>query len=152
MGANDDFPRPADYIEFETAEQFMPLVQDMAAVAAQSVLAFRARFQTLAHINRYFAERITGEGWPVYRAAVTAGLVGDTETARQLFKRMEVWNAENWEPWVNLKAESARMAALLDDAHQYQTALLNTISTLRGNFGLSADPQCLESTGSKAAM
>ena len=30
LGANDHFPRPTDYIEFENAEQFIPLIENMA--------------------------------------------------------------------------------------------------------------------------
>jgi hypothetical protein len=151
LGANDSFPRPADYIEFENAEQFTPLIRDMAAVAAQTVLAFRHRFRTLADVNRYFAERITGDGWPVYRTAVTAGLVGDTETARHLFRRMEVWDTKNWEPWMKLKSESAAMAALLDDPEQFRSVLLATITSKRMVFGLLPDPECLESMDSTVA-
>jgi hypothetical protein len=151
LGANDSFPRPADYIEFENAEQFTPLIENMTAIAAQTILAFRAKFRTLAYVNRHFAERITGDGWPVYRAAVTAGLVGDTETARHLFRRMEVWDTKNWEPWMKLKSESAAMAALLDDPEQFRSVLLATITSKRVAFGLPPDPECLESMDSTVA-
>jgi hypothetical protein len=151
LGANDSFPRPADYIEFENAEQFAPLIENMATIAAQTVLAFRARFRTLRDINRYFAERITGDGWPVYRAAVTAGLIGDLATAQRLFSRMEIWDTKNWEPWMELKAESAAMAALLNEPEQFRSALLATITSKRDVFRLPPDPQCLGSMDSKAA-
>jgi hypothetical protein len=144
LGANDYHPRPADYIEFESAEQFTPLIENMARIAAQTVLAFRARFRTLRDVSRYFAERVTSDGWPVYRAAVTAGLVGDIETARQLFRRMQMWNAENWGPWLELKSESAAIAALLDDPARYRAAIAATISRLRQDLRLPPDPQCLE--------
>lgn len=151
LGANDSFPRPANYIEFENAEQFMPLIENMAAIAAETVLAFRARFRTLADVNRYFAERITGTGWPVYRAAVTAGLVGNITTARQLFRRMEMLDAENYEPWIKLKAECAELAALLDDPDRYRLAILDIITEGRQQWKLSIDPQCLESMDSIGA-
>src|SRR5690348_10790315 len=44
-GSNDHHPRPHDFIAFENAEQFKPAIEHMAAVAAQSVLSMRARFQ-----------------------------------------------------------------------------------------------------------
>src|SRR5262245_19987372 len=59
LGANDHFPRPADYIEFESVEQFKPLIDNMAAIAAQTVLALRERFRALTDVNRYF-ERLPG--------------------------------------------------------------------------------------------
>jgi len=45
-GANDYHPRPADFIPFENAERFTPLIENMAAVAARTVLDMRARFRT----------------------------------------------------------------------------------------------------------
>jgi hypothetical protein len=136
FGAGDDFPRPADYIEFENTEQFKPLIEDMAAIAAQAVLAFRGRFRNLADVERYFAERITRDGWPVYRAAVTAGIVGKVETARKLFKRMESFDTENHTSWQEMKSWSATLAALLDDPRRYRSAISSTITDLRKTWGL----------------
>lgn len=151
-GANDHHPRPADFIKFENAEQFTPLIENMAAIAAQTILSMRARFRTLEDVNRFFAERISRDGFPVYRAAVTAGLVGDVTTARQLFRRMEDLNAENYEPWLKLKSECATLAPLLDDPARYQSAILETIAAWRQHFRLPPDPQCLESMDSIAAV
>ena len=147
LGANDHFPRPTDYIEFESAEQFTPLIEDMAAIAAQSVLTLRDRFQTLADINRYFAERITRNGWPVYRAAVTAGFLGEIETARELLKRLESFDTENHESWMELKSEGAALAVLLDDPAQYRSTIRTTIPQRRELWGL---PQYFEPMASKA--
>lgn len=145
MGAHDDFPRPADYIEFKNADQFTPLIENMAEIAAQTVLAFRARFRSLSDVNRYFAERITRNGWPVYRAAVTAGLLGEIETARQLFKRLESFDTEGHEYWMELKSEGAKMMALLDHPVQYRSAILDAIAVSRKQYGLPPDLQCLAS-------
>ena len=152
LGANDHHPRPADYIEFESAEQFTPLIENMARIAAQTVLAFRARFRTLRDVNRYFAERITQDGWPVYRAAVTAGLVGDIEMARHLFSRMEAMDAENYEPWIKLKSESAALAALLGNRARFRCAIETTISDFRQGLRLPPDPRCLEELDSISAQ
>jgi hypothetical protein len=149
LGANDHFPRPADYIEFKTAEQFKPLIEDMAAIAAQTVLALRDRFRSLEDVSRYFAERITRNGWPVYRAAVTAGLVGETQRARELFKQLESFDTENHERWLQLKLEGAALAELLDDTAQYRAALLATIAGRREYWGLPEDTQCLAFLDSK---
>jgi hypothetical protein len=151
LGANDSFPRPTDYIEFENADQFTPLIENMAAIAAETVLAFRTRFRTLADVNQYFTERITRNGWPVYRAAVTAGLLAEIEIAQQLFKRMESFDTEGHESWLELKAESAALASLLDDPVQYRSAILDTITDLREQYGLPPDLQCLESIGPAGA-
>ena len=149
--SHDYHPRPADFIPFESAEQFTPLIEHMAAVAAQSVLAMRSRFRTLTDVNRFFAERISKDGAPVYRAAVTAGLAGDIATAKQLFKRMESWDTENHESWMRVKTWCAELAALLDDPIQYRSALLDAIAERRQKFKLPTDPACLESMDSTSA-
>ncbi|OZA89375.1 MAG: hypothetical protein B7X76_04375, partial [Azorhizobium sp. 39-67-5] len=46
-GANDHHPRPADFISFESVEQFKPPIENMASIAAQSVIAMRERFRSL---------------------------------------------------------------------------------------------------------
>ena len=55
-----------------------------------------APFRTLEDVHRFLAGRISRDGFPVYRAAVTAGLAGGQ--ARQLFKRMETWDTEIMSP------------------------------------------------------
>ena len=148
-GANDHHPRPADFISFESVEQFKPLIENMASIAAQSVVAMRDRFRSLEDVNRFFAERVSQDGFPVYRAAITAGLIGDAQTARRLFQRMENIDMTNWGSWImNLKAECAALAALLDEPNRYKAAILETITDWREKMRLPPDPQCLESMGS----
>ena len=150
-GGNDHHPRPAEFIEFENAIQFTPLIENMAVIAAQTVLSFRSRFRTLNDVDRFFAERISQDGFPVYRAAITAGLVGNISTAQKLFSRMEKLDAENYEPWMKLKAECAALAALLDDPIQYRSALRTVVAERRQQFKLRADVEFLESMDSTAA-
>jgi hypothetical protein len=121
----------------------------MAAIAAHTVETMRVRFRTLEDVNRFFAERISQDGFPVYRAAITAGLVGDIETARKLFERMERIDLTNWGSWITkLTSECTTLAALLDDPDHYKAALLETITNRREKMRLPPDPKCLESTGS----
>lgn len=149
-GGNDDHPRPADFISFENAEQFRPLIENMASIAAQTAVAMRARFRTLEDVNHFFAERVSQDGFPVYRAAITAGLVGDIAKARTLSDRMEHIDLTNWGPWIlGLVSECAALAALLDDPTRYKAAILETIAERRKTLRLSPDPQCLESMGSR---
>lgn len=150
-GGNDHHPRPADFISFESVEQFKPLIENMASIAAHTVLAMRSRFRTIGDVNRFFADRISQDGFPVYRAAVTAGLVGDIATARLLFHRMADLRPENYDPWIKLKAECAALAPLLDEPIRYRAAILETIASRRLDLHLPPDPQCLESMDSTAA-
>jgi hypothetical protein len=149
-GAKDHHPRPTEFISFENATQFTPLIANMAAIAAQTVLSMRVRFRKLGDVNRFFAERVSRDGFPVYRAAITAGLAGDVATARKL--RMEHTDLTNWGSWImGLMSECAALAALLDDPARYRSAILGTINEARETWRLSPDFQCLESMDSIAA-
>ena len=151
-GAHDHHPRPADFISFESVELFTPLIENMAAIAAQTAVAMRARFRTLEDVNRFFAERVSQDGFPVYRAAITAGLVGDIATARKLFERMERIDLTNWGSWImRIVTECATMAALLDEPVLYRAAILEAIAEWRKKLRLPPDPLCLESMDSTGA-
>jgi len=150
-GANVHFPRPADFISFESVEQFKPLIENMASIAARTVLDLRAKFRTLRDVNDLFAARVTRDGHPVYRAAITAGLVGDIAAARSLFQRMEATDMEEFGPWIrNLTSDAAKFAALLDDPDGYRAAILKAINEQRLNLRLPPLPT-LESMDSKGA-
>src|ERR1700692_725813 len=80
--------RLANYIKFESVEQFAPLIEKAAQLVAAEVIALRAKFHTLADIHLFFAGNLSWSG-NVYRAAITAGLIGDIALARQLFARIK---------------------------------------------------------------
>jgi hypothetical protein len=47
--------RVADYIKFESVEQFDPLIEQMAKLAAAEVVALRAKFRRPLDVHRFFA-------------------------------------------------------------------------------------------------
>jgi hypothetical protein len=135
--------RVADFIPFETAEQFTPLIVGMAARAAQEVLALRQKFRTLGDIHRDLITRVSNDGWPDYHAAVAAGLVGDITTSRRLFLRFDQWaDSPQWK--TKLKSESTRLAALLDEPTRFKAAVVDIIQQCRALNKLPADPTCLD--------
>ncbi len=137
--------RVGNYIKFESAEQFGPLVATMANLAAAEVVALRVKFRTLSGVHRSFVDRLSYAG-NTYRAAITAGLVGDIALARQLFARIETLDpTKHGLHLKNLQAECAKLAALLDDPARYRSAILETISARRQQRGLPPDPECLAS-------
>ena len=60
-------------------------------------------------------------------------------------------DTQNYEPWIELKVESAALAALLDKPTQYQKILLATIASRRQRFGLPSGPQSFVPTNFTAA-
>jgi hypothetical protein len=137
-------PRLGNYIEFESVEQFGPLIESAAQRVAAEVVALRAKFRTLADIHRFFAGNLPWSG-NVYRAAITAGLVSDFALARQLFARIEVLDPDRHGIQLsNRQAECAALAALLDDPQAYRSAIREKIDARRRARGWPPDPQCLE--------
>lgn len=146
-GHTDMVYRVGNFIPFKNAEQFTPLVEDLAAQAARRVVELRRQFQTLADVNDYFASRITGEGYPVYRAAIAARLMNDRLTANRLFDRLLHWTPVEWQ--TKLKSEAVALTRFANRPDQFRKAILTTIESLRRGLRLPPDPQCLESLAPK---
>ena len=156
------FPSPArvlnvnyrvpPFVAFENVGQFQPLVEAMAANAAQEVVAVRERFRSLNLVYRYLMDAVPeNTGWPVYNAAVAAGLVGDIDGARRLFGRIATWPTDGYDWQASLKAQSSEISAALDDADAFRATVYDIISLNRRCRGLPPDPECLQATYPKAA-
>lgn len=137
--------RLGNYIEFESVEQFGPLIEQAAKLVAAEVIALRTKFRTPADIHRFFTGNLSWSG-NVYRAAITGSLVGDFALARQLFAQIKQLDPTRHGLQLrNIQAECAKLAALLDDPVAYRSAILEKIAARRQASGLPPDPQCLDS-------
>jgi len=133
------------YIKFESVEQFRALIEPAAGLVAAEVVALRTKFRTLLDIHRFFAGNLSWSG-NVYRAAMTAGLVGDFALARQLFTRIAGLDpSKHGANLKDIQDECAVLANLLDDPQAYRSAILEKIEARRQVRGFPPDPQCLES-------
>ncbi len=138
-------PRLGSFIKFESVEKFSPLIEEAAQLVAAEVVALRAKFHTVADIHRFFAGNLSWSG-NVYRAAITAGLIGDFALARQLFARVKALDPNRHGILLkDRQDECAALAALLDDPQAYRSAILEKIDARRRARGLPPDPQCLAS-------
>lgn len=135
--------RAADFVPFESIEQFKPRVEEMAQLAAKRVLELRMQFRLLRHIHRWLVTHATREGLPIYEAAVAAALVGDYPGARQLFERIGRWTTDDYDWQLRLKADSARLTGLLSTPKQFRSAIVDLIERQRALIGLPSDPDCL---------
>jgi hypothetical protein len=144
-GAGYDFSeRPVDFIPFENAEQFAPLVEGMAARAAQEVGAWQNRFKTFADICQYLVAQAKRDGWPICNAAIATGLAGDEDTSRRYFQRLEDWETYGYDSELRLKADSAALAALLPNPKKFRSEVFNVVQRQRASMKLHSDPNCLE--------
>lgn len=148
----DQWDRPVDFVPFENAEQFAPLMKDMAARAAQEVEIRKDRFKTFADICQYLVARATRDSWPVYNAAIATGLAGDEEISRRFFQRMKDWETYGYDWELQLKADGAALGALLFDPEKFRAKVLSIIERKRALMKLPPDPNCLEMIGFQAGQ
>lgn len=134
--------RPTDFILFESTDQFTPLIETMAGIAARETLAMRKRFSSLSDITHYLISNLR-DGWPVLDAAIASYLVGDVETSRTLFLRMEQWPTYGYEWQQNLKQHARGLALMLDDPARFRSSIIATIQLARKSINLKADLLCL---------
>jgi len=142
--------RAGSFIPFETAEQFAPLMADMAATAAAEVKKVRERFKSypaiLAHIRASAARR--PDFWNDYDAGVASALAGDIADAQQYFAQIDAWDTEGW-PWrIPAKENASRLKALLGSPQSFQNAILADIALRRQFMRLPPDAHCLDELGS----
>jgi hypothetical protein len=136
--------RPTDFISFENVEQFTPLIENMAAVAAREVLTMRKRFGTLDDIQRHLLSHPLRDGWPVQNAAIASWLLGDIGLSRSLFQRMADWPTYGYDWQFELKRTSAGLAAKLNGSADMLATLLETIQHQRSLIRLPPDIHCLD--------
>lgn len=144
-GAGYDFSdRPVDFIPFESAEQFAPLVEGMAARAAQEVGAWKDHFKTFADICQYLIGQAKSDGRPIFNAAIATGLAGDEGISRRYFQRLKDWETYGYDWQLRLKADSAALAALLLDPKKFRSEVLNLVQRQRASMKMPSDSNCLE--------
>jgi hypothetical protein len=85
--------------------------------------------------------------WPVYHAAVAAGLAGDLDTSEALFKRLiDELPATEWQE--QLRADSEELARCVRDEARFRALVLAIIQESRTLHGLPPDPMCLDAQNS----
>jgi hypothetical protein len=139
------------FAKFENAEQFRTPIAAMAARAAREVWILRNKFKSLDDIYAYLLSRTAQEGWPVYDAAVAAGLVGDMATSAQLFNRLADWPTSAYDWQRKIKANGAGLARLIDHPAEFRLAVLAIITDVRNRLHLPSDPRPFRTTDSIAA-
>jgi len=84
----DHGSRVEGFKPFRDEHQFAIMAEELALRAAEEVEALRTRFASLPAIGHELTPKSDASAWPVYHAAVAAGLAGDVATARRLFDRL----------------------------------------------------------------
>lgn len=136
--------RPVDFIPFESADQFNPLMAGLAARAAEEVQALRERFHSFARIRAFIDQISHIEGWPCFHAAIAAGLDGDIIRARALFERIAEWPTHNYDWEQRLKQRSEQLSRFVENYDDFRAEVQRTIDEGRKRIGLCSDLRTLE--------
>jgi hypothetical protein len=144
--------RPVDFLPFSNAEQFAPLISEMAAVAAREVSSLRKRLKSFSDICTYIIESTPRDCWHDYHTAVASGLARDFTTAHEYFERLAAWSTHGYAWEDTLKKDSAALAAIVDQPGVFRSAILSIIEKRRELMRLLPDPHCLDELDSIAVL
>ncbi|NIK47565.1 hypothetical protein [Variibacter gotjawalensis] len=139
--------RIADFVRFESAKQFRPIMEEYAEKAAREVERLRRDLALISDISRQlFAlvptgdwRKATGPDRRAFEAAIAAGLADDFDTARKLFDKVATWETFGYESQFQLKSKAAHIAAFVGDRHRFRAEIQRVINVQRRRFGPSED-------------
>jgi len=139
----DHGTRVEEFAPFQDEHQFAAGAERLAMRAAEEVRRLRKKFRTVSEIAREIAPKPDASTWPIYHAAIAAGLAGDTVTAKRFLTRViEEPGTAAWQR--KLQAESAELARNLADPIKLRVAVVAIIQQARALHRLPPDPGCLD--------
>jgi hypothetical protein len=130
----DRVERIDSFIEFESAEQFLPLAARMVAEAAETAKKDWATFASMADTSAILVEAETSRaiyrgGWTAYHAGVAAGLASDYVAAQSMLESVQ-------EPRALVVAK--RLLETVNDPVIFRNQITQLIETERSHFRLPA--------------
>ena len=124
----------------------------MAQTAANEVVKVRKQFESSRNIRDYIIKHACRDGWPIYDAAISSGLIGDLTSARFFFERMAAWVTPGYNWQEELKRDSATLAAIVDQPALFRARILDLIGQRRHLTRLPPDPDCLDTLDLKVSL
>ena len=118
------------FTPFQSEEQFRPVVEEMAAAAAEEVIRCREAFSTPLSLANYYTA-IKPEGmWPNFHSAIACALVGEI-TQAQYFLTQVVESTNDFEWARNARLDAAQLKTLLSDPRAFREAIVTRINQAR---------------------
>jgi len=135
--------RVEGFTPFRDPRQFTAVAERLATRAAEEVRGLRKKFASLSDIAREIMPTADARMWPVYHAAVAAGLTGDVAASERLFRQLVEESADTeWQK--ELQARSAELGQILPDAFRFREGVLAIVQESRRLHRLPPDPACLD--------
>ena len=131
------------FASFQDDHQFAAVAERLATRAAEEVRSLRKKFASLSQIAREIAPKSDARAWPVYHAAVAAGLLGNVSSAEHLFNRLAMETATTeWHK--KLQIDGAELARTLPNTAKLRKAVLAIIQEVLACRKLPPDQACLD--------
>jgi hypothetical protein len=131
----------AGYIEYESDDQFAPLAQRLATMAADRIGDLRQRFPDLDAAAKHLVGQAQGNDWPTFHAGVALALADRRKAAAAMFKRL---NADPDDPdwWPEAVDRAHRHAGTLSSktgGEQFRQEVSEAIRDARTSLKLDPD-------------
>ncbi len=139
--------RIADFVEFESIEQFAPEADRLACRAADEVQRLRRDCSSIKAIARLLMlDANNGKsGWPLHHAAVAAGLIGDLTAADQLFDRVRTsFTGDGWQ--AEARAHAAHLQQVVARQEAFKSEIMDLIEQKRAVLKLPSWGGSFETT------
>lgn len=136
--------RIADFLSFDSAEQFAPRIEHLAMQAAREVGRLRDKFRSLFDIYRYLLDHTSENNPDIFHTAIAASLIGEVDTARRLFKRFAEMPTHGYQWAITLHEVISQLASQVDDHVAFRSAALAIIQECRLLNNLPSDEHCLD--------
>lgn len=116
----------------------------MAQCAAAELEVLRLKFKSLNDIQQHLLSVARLDGWPILNAGIASFLNDDIKTARDMFRRIELWETDGYSWQSELKLTAQRLVSVLDHSDKFRNMIIATIQEKRKMVKLAADPNCLD--------
>ena len=122
--------RVEPFTEFESAEQFRPVAEQLAERAARTISEYRGMFNTVDKAAGYLSKQAAKSVWALYDAAVATGLAGDFAASARFFTEIESYpTSHDWEKEVQDRAKA--LSLHLHDARDFHPAVTEVVNESR---------------------
>jgi len=129
-GADAGESRVESFHQFDTGEQFEASVTKLAQRSVEEIIKLRCRHSSVAASATYLRQKKAKDIWGRYHAGVSAGLTGDTATARN---ELETVMRDKFDfPWVlDLKQCTAVLLQEVHDTAAFRTRISGVVARSR---------------------
>jgi len=137
----DNGYRVGKFADFKNEDQFCGEAHRLALLAREQVLALREEFETIEKVSSVLVSqaKATHNLWQCFHDAVAAGCVGNIDSAKDNFKKLETWETEfDWH--VHLQNRARELSSLLEDRSNFRQEIKAAVGRTRELLKLGGSP------------